>query len=70
MLQTTKENINFQRIAALNKILINHLQMVPLIQFLDFKWDFEILNFFMIQNYFYDVSDQISSFDCFISSKL
>ena len=54
--------------AALNKILINHLQMIPLIQQLDFKWDSSLINFLSIQSYFNDVSNQIASFDCFFES--
>ena len=65
-----KENHNYNHHATFNKIILNYLQMFPLIRHLDFKWDNFIMNFLNAQTYFIDPSDTVTSFDCFISSKI
>ena len=55
---------------GLQRIVITNLQLVPFLRFMDFVWDDKIMDFFEIQSYFSDISDRITSFDCFFSGKL
>lgn len=64
-----KEKTILFRQASLMKILINYLQMLSLIKYLDFKWDKEIFNILNLAGYFIDFSGGFSGFDCFFGGK-
>lgn len=53
---------------GLNKVLFDHMQLLPMIRLIGFKWDGITMEFLNIQAYFSDISQSFSSFDCLLES--